>query len=157
MNEYFSFRYIMAGLSTGCLIVFNVNFNVLGQPRREPSTPTGNVQWNVFLIRSVIISYFLCLWRSIFKLFLSLLSLCSFICGFFWITFLLTFQIICICPMFRFFLKTKIYGFFFDIGENGCYVLFFSFRLLNGKKKKKTPVIFIHSFIVVIVSHIYLG
>ena len=35
-----SFRYIMAGLSTGCLIVFNVNFNVLNQPRREPGTPT---------------------------------------------------------------------------------------------------------------------
>mgnify|MGYP002378640195 CR=1 FL=1 len=28
-------KYIMAGLSTGCLIVFNVNFNVLNQPRRE--------------------------------------------------------------------------------------------------------------------------
>jgi hypothetical protein len=38
-----SFRYIMAGLSTGCLIVFNVNFNVLNQPRREPGTPTANV------------------------------------------------------------------------------------------------------------------
>ena len=25
----------MAGLSTGCLIVFNVNFNALSQPRRE--------------------------------------------------------------------------------------------------------------------------
>ncbi|CAF3278946.1 unnamed protein product [Rotaria socialis] len=36
-------KYIMAGLSTGCLIVFNVNFNVLNQPRREPGTPTANV------------------------------------------------------------------------------------------------------------------
>ncbi len=28
----------MAGLSTGCLIVFNVNFNVLNQSRRDPAT-----------------------------------------------------------------------------------------------------------------------
>ena len=40
----FQFRYIIAGLSTGCLIVFNVNFNVLSQPRREPGTPTSNIQ-----------------------------------------------------------------------------------------------------------------
>ncbi|CAF0884401.1 unnamed protein product [Adineta ricciae] len=31
-------KYIMAGLSTGCLIVFNVNFNTLNQSRREPAT-----------------------------------------------------------------------------------------------------------------------
>lgn len=51
-----SFRYIMAGLSTGCLIVFNVNFNALNQPRREnaltksavvnPSTSSATfLQW----------------------------------------------------------------------------------------------------------------
>ncbi len=43
-DSKFLFRYIMAGLSTGCLIVFNVNFNVLSQSRREPSTSTINVQ-----------------------------------------------------------------------------------------------------------------
>lgn len=32
----------MAGLSTGCLIVFNVNFNILNQSRREPATITPN-------------------------------------------------------------------------------------------------------------------
>jgi hypothetical protein len=37
----------MAGLSTGCLIVFNVNFNVLNQPRREPGTPTTTTTSNV--------------------------------------------------------------------------------------------------------------
>ncbi|CAF4096480.1 unnamed protein product, partial [Rotaria sp. Silwood1] len=30
--------------STGCLIVFNVNFNVLNQPRRDFGTPTDNIQ-----------------------------------------------------------------------------------------------------------------
>ena len=32
----------MAGLSTGCLIVFNVNFNSLNQPRRDHATPIVN-------------------------------------------------------------------------------------------------------------------
>ncbi|CAF1324596.1 unnamed protein product, partial [Rotaria sp. Silwood1] len=36
-------KYIMAGLSTGCLIVFNFNFNVLNQPRRDSGTPIANV------------------------------------------------------------------------------------------------------------------
>ncbi|CAF3766606.1 unnamed protein product [Rotaria sordida] len=35
-------RYIIAGLSTGCLIVFNVNFNVLNQPRRDPTITIAN-------------------------------------------------------------------------------------------------------------------
>jgi hypothetical protein len=33
-NFLFTFRYIIAGLSTGCLIVFNVNFNVLTYRRK---------------------------------------------------------------------------------------------------------------------------
>ncbi|CAF3646186.1 unnamed protein product [Rotaria socialis] len=35
-------KYIIAGLSTGCLIVFNVNFNVLNQPRRDPTGTVTN-------------------------------------------------------------------------------------------------------------------
>ncbi|CAF1181559.1 unnamed protein product [Rotaria sp. Silwood1] len=35
-------KYIIAGLSTGCLIVFNVNFNVLNQPRRDPTITIAN-------------------------------------------------------------------------------------------------------------------
>ncbi|CAM4830615.1 unnamed protein product, partial [Rotaria magnacalcarata] len=35
-------KYIIAGLSTGCLIVFNVNFNVLNQPRRDPTGTIAN-------------------------------------------------------------------------------------------------------------------
>ncbi len=32
----------MAGLSTGCLIVFNVNFNAINQSRRDPATKVAN-------------------------------------------------------------------------------------------------------------------
>jgi hypothetical protein len=35
-------KYIMAGLSTGCLIVFNVNFNTFNQSRRDPATIIAN-------------------------------------------------------------------------------------------------------------------
>ncbi|UJR15136.1 hypothetical protein I4U23_002101 [Adineta vaga] len=35
-------KYIIAGLSTGCLIVFNVNFNNLNQSRRDPATIVAN-------------------------------------------------------------------------------------------------------------------
>ena len=31
----------MAGLSTGCLIVFNVNFNTLNQSRRDSMLPAA--------------------------------------------------------------------------------------------------------------------
>ncbi|CAF3634388.1 unnamed protein product [Adineta steineri] len=35
-------KYIIAGLSTGCLIVFNVNFNAINQSRRDPATIVAN-------------------------------------------------------------------------------------------------------------------
>ncbi|CAF3770346.1 unnamed protein product [Rotaria sordida] len=35
-------RYIIAALSTDCLIVFNVNFNVLSQSRRDPTITIAN-------------------------------------------------------------------------------------------------------------------
>jgi hypothetical protein len=39
---FVGFRYIMAGLSTGCLIVFNVNFNTFNQSRRDPAAIIAN-------------------------------------------------------------------------------------------------------------------